>query len=150
MNESLEQAVRRLLAIEEIKNLKSRYFRCVDFHYWDEFTELFTEDLEIDFVESTSNPTTRDEFVASVRRHFESSTLSVHHGHLPEITIHDDDHATGIWPMFDLVEMPPESGYASHTGYGNYKEEYVRGDDGRWRIAKTQLTRIKRVVLTEG
>jgi hypothetical protein len=150
MDETVEQAVRRLVAIEEIRNLKARYFRCVDFHHWDEFRELFTENLEIDFAESTSNPTSRDEFVASVRRHFETSTLSVHHGHNAEITVHDDDHANGIWPMFDLVEMPPDSGYDTHTGYGNYIEDYVRGPDGRWRIAKTQLTRIKRVVLSEG
>lgn len=150
MDKDLENAVRRLLAIEEIKNVKARYFRCVDFHSWDEFNDLFTDDLEIDFAESTTHPTSRDEFVASVRRHFESSDRSVHHGHLPEITVHDNDHATAIWPMFDLVEMPPDSGYESHTGYGNYTEEYRRCDDGRWRIAKSQLTRIKRVVLSGG
>ena len=150
MEESLEQAVRRLVAIEDIKNVKARYFRCVDFHHWDEFAELFTDDFEIDFAESTSNPTSREEFVASVKRHFERSTLSVHHGHLPEINVHDDSHATAIWPMFDLVEMPPGSGYESHTGYGNYTEEYRRCEDGRWRIAKSQLSRIKRVVLSLG
>lgn len=147
MDEELENAVRRLVAIEEIKNLKARYFRCVDFHYWDEFKDLFTADLEIDFAESTSLPKGRDEFVASVRRRFDSSDRSVHHGHLPEITILDDDHATAIWPMFDLVEMGSDSGYESHTGYGNYTEEYRRCDDGRWRIAKSRLSRIKRVVL---
>jgi hypothetical protein len=148
MEETLEQAVRRLVATEDIKNVKARYFRCVDFHSWEEFEDLFTEDLELDFAETTSHPTNRAEFVASVRRHFESSDRSVHHGHLPEITIHDDHHATAIWPMFDLVEMPLDSGYESHTGYGNYTEEYRRCDDGRWRIAKTRLTRIKREVLS--
>jgi len=145
VEESLEQAVRRLVAIEEIKRLKARYFRCVDFKQWDEFATLFTEDLVIDFPESTSGPRTREEFVASARRHFQDG-LSIHHGHLPEITVHDDDHATAIWPMFDLVEMPHTSAYESHTGYGHYTEQYRRVA-GEWRIARTQLTRVKRVSL---
>lgn len=142
---TVEQAVQRLLDIEEIKNLKARYFRCVDLHHWDEFAELFTEDLTIDFAESTSKPMTRDEFVASVQRHFEGA-VSVHHGHLAEIEILSETTARAMWPMFDLVETPPDSGYESHTGYGHYTEEY-RKVDGRWRIAKTRLSRIKRVVL---
>ena len=146
MSEDLEQAVRRLVAIEEIRRLKAAYFRCVDYHHWDEFRELFTEDLVVDFAETTSHPTNRDEFVASVRRHFERSTYSVHHGHEPEIVVHDDDHATGIWPMFDVVVMPEGSGYESHTGYGRYNEEYRR-NGGRWRIARSQLTRVHRVVI---
>lgn len=74
--------------------------------------------------------------------------MSVHHGHVPEIEILDDDHARGIWPMYDLVETPPESAYESHTGWGHYAEEYRRVD-GRWLISRTQLTRLKRVVLDE-
>lgn len=145
MEENLEQAVRRLVAIEEIRQLKARYFRTVDLKLWEEFRDLFTEDLRINFAESTSKPMTRDEFVAAASRHFEHA-VSVHHGHIPEIEIIDDTHATGIWPMFDLVETSPESSYESHTGYGHYTEEY-RKEDGRWKIARTQLTRIKRVVL---
>ena len=146
MEESLEQAVRRLLAIEDIKRLKARYFRCVDFKQWEEFATLFTDDLVIDFAESTSGPRTREEFVASARRHFQDG-ISVHHGHLPEITVEDEDNARAIWPMFDLVEMPDSSPYESHTGYGHYIEQYRRVD-GQWRIARTQLTRVKRVSLS--
>lgn len=145
MEENLEQAVRRLVAIEEIRQLKARYFRAVDLKLWDLFRDLFTEDLRIDFAESTSKPMTRDEFVASASRHF-AGAVSVHHGHIPEIELIDDTHAKGIWPMFDLVETPEGSSYESHTGYGHYTEEY-RKEDGRWKIARTRLTRIKRVVL---
>ena len=145
MNETLEQAVRRLVAIEEIRKLKAKYFRCVDGKHWEEFATLFTDDLEIDFAESTSGPRTREEFVDSARRHFEGA-LSIHHGHAPEIDILDEDRAMGIWPMFDLVESAPDSPYESHTGYGHYTEEYRRVD-GRWLISRTQLSRVKRVVL---
>lgn len=145
MTETVEQAVRRLVAIEDIKQLKAAYCRCVDNKLWDEFATLFTEDLVIDFEESTTSPQTREQFVDSARRHFEGG-VSVHHVHMPEIRLLDDDHATGEWPMFDRVEMPLESRYESHTGQGYYSEEYRRVD-GQWRISKTRLWRLRRVSL---
>lgn len=142
--ESLEQMVRRLADIEEIKRLKASYFRCVDGKLWDEFATLFTDDLEVEFEESTSGARTKQQFVAAVQRHF-TNAVSVHQSHDPEVTIIDADHARAVWPMIDFVDSAPDSGYVSHMGYGHYHEEYRRVD-GRWRIARSRLTRVKRVV----
>jgi ketosteroid isomerase-like protein len=141
----LELRIQRLEAIEEIRQLKARYFRCVDFRLWEEFADLFTEDLEVDFAESTSDPKGKAEFLASVAKHFVTG-YSVHHGHIPEIDV-DGDTATAIWPMFDRVESPADSGYDSHEGWGHYTETYRRCDDGRWRIRRSKLSRIQREVL---
>jgi ketosteroid isomerase-like protein len=148
MDDNLRAAIERLVAIEEIRQLKAKYFRFVDTKQWADFADLFIEDLQIDFEESTSRPLSKAEFVASAERHF-TGAMSVHHGHVPEIEIVDDTHATGIWPMFDLVETPPDSKYVSHTGWGHYTEEYRKEADGRWRIARTRLSRLKRVVLDD-
>lgn len=145
MGADLEARIARLEAVEEIRRLKARYFRCVDRREWEEFADLFTEDFVPDFGESTSRPRTKAEFVAAVARHF-ATGISIHHGHEPEIDILDADHATGIWPMFDLVESPADSGYRSHTGWGHYTETY-RKVEGRWLIASTRLTRISYVEL---
>ncbi|MFI7195146.1 nuclear transport factor 2 family protein [Nocardia nova] len=145
-NSDLERAVHRLLAIEEIRQLKARYFRCVDLRQWDEFADLFTDDLTVDFAESTSDPKGKKEFLASVARHFETG-YSVHHGHIPEIDIVDETTATAIWPMYDRVESPVDSGYVSHEGWGHYTETYRRCDDGKWRICRSRLSRIRRNVL---
>jgi ketosteroid isomerase-like protein len=142
----LEQRIRRLEAIEEIRQVKARYFRCVDLRLWDEFADLFTDDLEVDFAESTSKPQGKQEFLASVANHFVTG-YSVHHGHVPEIDVVDDATATAIWPMYDRVESPPDSGYASHEGWGHYTETYRRCADGRWRICRSRLTRIRRDVI---
>jgi SnoaL-like domain len=142
----LEDRIARLEAIEEIRRLKARYFRCVDTKAWDEFAELFTDDVVIEFAESTSGARTKAEFVAAARRHF-IDAVSVHHGHEPEIEILDDTHATGVWPMYDLVEVPTYSAYVSHTGWGHYIESYRREADGAWRISASRLTRLKRVEL---
>ncbi|WP_308162708.1 nuclear transport factor 2 family protein [Nocardia alni] len=142
----LERSVRRLIAIEDIRQLKARYFRCVDLRLWEEFADLFTEDLVVDFAESTSDPKGKTEFLASVARHFRSG-YSVHHGHIPEIDVVDDTSATAIWPMYDRVESPADSGYVSHEGWGHYTETYRKCDDGKWRICRSRLTRIQRNVL---
>lgn len=142
----LEKTVRRLAAIEDIRQLKARYFRCVDLRLWEEFADLFTDDLEVDFAESTSLPKGKQEFLTSVANHFRSG-YSVHHGHIPEIEILDDTTATAIWPMYDRVESPADSGYVSHEGWGHYTERYRRCADGKWRISHSRLTRIQRDVL---
>jgi hypothetical protein len=144
MERTLEQQVAWLVAVEEVRQLKARYCRAVDLKLWDVFADLFTDDLQIDFAESTSNPMTKDQFVESVRRHF-TGAVSVHHAHVPEIEIVDDTHARAICPMFDFVDAADGSGYESHTGWGHYTEEY-RKVDGRWYISRTQLSRIKRIV----
>ncbi|RZL85035.1 MAG: nuclear transport factor 2 family protein [Rhodococcus sp. (in: high G+C Gram-positive bacteria)] len=134
--------VERLTAIEDIKQLKARYFRLLDQHKWDDFAELFSSTLVVEIAESTSGPKDRDSFVASVRAHLDSA-VTVHQGHTPEITIIDADRASGIWAMFDLVEPPVDSEFPLLVGYGHYLEEYVR-EDSKWRISRLELTRIKR------
>lgn len=132
----------RLMAVEEIKKLKARYFRLLDAHDWDAFADVFTDDVVFDVAESSSGASTKDQFLASVREHL-TTAVSVHHGHTPEIEIVDDTSATGIWAMFDRVEPPPGSDYPVLTGAGHYHEEYRR-EAGQWRISRLALTRIKR------
>jgi len=57
-----------------------------------------------------------------------------------------DDTATGIWAMEDYVDWgPAEDGTPrAFRGYGHYRERYVKGSDGPWRIAALQLTRLRR------
>lgn len=136
--------VQQLKDIEEIKQLKARYFRFLDLHWWPELRDLFTDYAVFEIGESTSSPKTPEEFVASVGRHLNEAT-SVHHGHMPEIRIVDIETAHGIWAMFDAVEPSARSGYPVLTGYGHYTESY-RKVDGRWRIARLRLTRLKRSV----
>jgi ketosteroid isomerase-like protein len=134
--------VQRLLAIEEIKKLKARYFRLLDAHDWERFADLFTDDVVFEITESSSGATTKDQFLAALRRHL-TPAISVHHGHMPEIEILSETTGSGIWAMFDSVTPPAGSDYPVLTGYGHYHEEY-RLEGGRWRISRLELTRIKR------
>ncbi|HWD03493.1 MAG TPA: nuclear transport factor 2 family protein [Kribbella sp.] len=138
---NVPETVARLLAVEEIQRLKARYFRFVDEKRWDEFAELFTEDVVIDIEGSSQRPGSRAELVAATRRHY-GEALTVHHGHMPEIEVLDADHARGIWAMVDLVETPEGHDLPSFVGYGHYRDEYRR-TAGRWQISRLGLSRLQ-------
>ena len=130
-----------LEAIEEIKRLKARYFRLMDTKQWDAWGEVFTRDGVLETNEGgPSRLEGRDAIVRTVSEILKDS-VTVHHGHMPEIELTSDTTARGIWAMFDWVDMPQ----LVLRGFGHYEEQY-RVEDGCWRIAHTRLTRLRRDV----
>jgi len=136
--------------IEAIKQLKARYFRFLDTKQWPEFVDVFTPDVSTEVAEANITMTGAEEFVAFVSAAM-ADAVTTHHGHMPEITLTSDSTATGIWAMFDDVDLPrgiqgvpgvPE-GPSRMRGSGHYHERYVKGQDGRWRIAALRLTRLR-------
>lgn len=139
---SVEDDVRRLLDIEQIKQLKARYFRFVDAKRWDDWATVFAVDAVLELPEGDLVINGRGDIVAGVRG-FMADARSVHHGHMPEIEITGPDTARGVWAMFDYVEWPEVDGRRNGLhGYGHYVEEYVR-EGGEWRIARTRLERLR-------
>jgi len=125
--------------IEDIKQLKAKYFRALDTKDWSAFREVFSPDFVSDTTESGGKVIQgADAFVAFVRRTLDSST-TVHHGHMPEIAITSPDTADGVWAMEDLVRLMP---FVDMRGYGHYHEKYVKAD-GQWRISYSRLTRLR-------
>ena len=143
MSDGTPDSLRRLLDVEEIKQLKARYFRSMDRKQWDEFGRVFARDAVLEVPDVGMNTRGRDEIVAAVSGAL-VGTRTVHHGHMPEIEITGPDTARGTWAMFDYVEWPPgESGdRIGLEGYGHYLEEYVR-EDGQWRIGRSRLERLR-------
>jgi hypothetical protein len=128
-----------LAAIEEIRRLKARYFRLMDEKRWDEWAQVFAED----FVGVYEGPHPELRFegrdaIVSENRRILATAKTVHHGHMPEIEITSPTTATGIWAMFDYVELP---GFTLR-GFGHYREEYVKQRDG-WKIRSLRLTRLR-------
>ena len=70
-----------------------------------------------------------------------ATAVSVHHGHMPEISIADDSNATGVWAMYDWVDDPDHG--RAFQGFGHYRERYRRGTDGNWRISELRLERVR-------
>jgi hypothetical protein len=130
-----------LVAIEAIKNLKSRYFRYVDQKDWDAWRALFLDDGHFEI--STGIYDDADSFVANVRNFLQPAT-TFHHGHMPEIDIIDRDSATGVWTLFDVVEPAASSGVSPFYGYARYWERYERRGT-EWKIANMRIERLRRV-----
>lgn len=133
---------------EAIRLLKARYFRHMDQKDWDNWATVFTEDVVV-LVDSEVSKgfeltaphdlvAGRDAFVGHIRE-FLKDVSTVHHGHMPEITIASPTEATGIWAMEDKLIWP--DGTTLH-GYGHYRESY-RKEDGQWRIARLELSRLR-------
>jgi hypothetical protein len=133
--------------IEAIKALKARYFRLMDTKDWDALAEVFTRDVEIDMT-GEGGGITRSvaEYMPFLRANIEPVT-TVHHGHMPEITLLSETTARGIWAMEDKLWWPEGSPLVHLHGYGHYHETYEKSG-GEWRIKTMKLTRLRRDVVT--
>jgi len=121
---------------------KARYCRGVDTKDWALFGDCFAEDLLFD-ISPELTIRGRDATVEKVSVLIEKA-VTAHHVHNPEMAFTPDgDSAEVIWAMQDRVSWPDPGqspiGYSGHTGFGHYRERYVRCPDGKWRIAALQL-----------
>ncbi len=131
---------------EQIRQLKSRYFRLMDCKEWDLFESCFTEDIQAVYegaprLTKDDDPTKiaisgRSELVKGIRALL-SQGQSMHQGFMPELKLTSSTTATGVWAMFDYVKLPS----CDFKGWGHYHEEYEKVD-GDWRIKKIHLTRL--------
>jgi hypothetical protein len=142
------------LAIEEIKQLKSRYFHGIDEKDWTMLRETLADDAVLDFsgevelhvghhgVEVADDPAdwvltgsdSGTEKIAAIV----GEIVSVHQGHDPQITLTGEDEASGLWSMYDCLDYGDEVFH----GYGYYEETYRRTDGG-WRISNLKLIRLR-------
>jgi hypothetical protein len=156
-------AVEKLLAIEEIKQLKARYFRFLDTKDYAGLATVFAQDAWFDARnakrdgndERTASemrgdewfPRGRDNIVAFIRKATEPNR-TLHHGHMPEIEILSPTTATGIIAMEDsnhYADAPGASkvhGSFRLHGFGHYHETYSK-ISGRWVIQTSILTRLR-------
>ena len=136
--------IEKLLAIEEIKKLKAKYFFYFDAKDWAKWkAEVWAPDAKLDVPEVNFVVNGVDELIKWASESA-GNQVSTHHGHMPIIDILSDTTATGIWAMEDILRLPKDQpsryGYTYLHGFGHYHEQYVRLANG-WRIKATRLTR---------
>jgi SnoaL-like domain len=124
---------------------KARYCRCLDTKDWAGYAEVFTEDLILDTGPAGGYKVEgRDAAIRMIRSSVETAKTA-HQVHNPEITFAADRRSADvIWAMNDRVVWSPERaivmGNLGHTGYGHYRERYVKCADDTWRIKHQQLS----------
>ena len=140
--------LQRLLAIEQIKQLKARYFRFMDSKDWTALETVFAPDAVMDMRAEMHDGSGDDglvrgaaNVVAFMRKAIED-VQTVHHGHTPEIELTSETSARGVWAMEDMLRWPEGALLRSLHGYGHYHETYERIDE-RWYIKTTTLSRLR-------
>jgi hypothetical protein len=131
--------------LESIRQLKARYFRLMDTKDWEGLASVFTDDVRIDMINEGGAITVGlDDYLPFLVSQI-GTAATVHHGHMPEITLLTPEEATGIWAMEDELWWPEGSPVSYVHGYGHYHETYAK-HDGDWRIKDMTLTRLHREI----
>lgn len=142
------ELVEKLWAIDQIRNLKARYFRLMDTKDWEGLRNVFCDDAVFDC--RTAMSLTPDggedwyaeggdaivEFIKGVVQPIRCT----HHGHCHEVTIDGPDDAHGVIAMEDKLWTADRSQLIVH-GTGHYHETYKRVN-GEWKIATSRITRL--------
>jgi hypothetical protein len=125
--------------IESIKQLKARYFRFLDTKSWNDYRLVFTDDVTVDVRPSGGEVYYGIDAYMSYILSYVTQLRTVHHGHMPEITLTSGTTASGIWSMEDRVGFPDGR---EMNGQGHYAEKYEKVN-GQWRIKEMVLTRLR-------
>jgi len=136
----------RLLAIEEIKQVKARYFRCMDSKEWAGFEAVFAPDATADYTPPGGNPADWSSsgaanIAAFVRKALEPA-VTIHHGHMPEVEVTSPASAHAIFAMEDLIWWPEGSRRSTLHGWGHYHDTFEKSN-GKWVIKTLKLTRLR-------
>jgi hypothetical protein len=136
----------RLLAIEDIKQVKARYFYGLDHKDWGLWrNEVWAPDGRLEVPETGIVVEPFEQVLEWVSASV-GDQVSVHHGHMPIIEFTSDTTARVIWAMEDRLyrtrEQPLWDGSIHLHGFGHYRETYVKLAVG-WRIQSSLLTRLR-------
>lgn len=146
--------IERLIAIDQITQLKAKYFRGVDSSDGDLVKNLLAEDCVLNYMGCCTDPATGNDYIPAMNvilygkdswRSDGMSKLgiiSVHQGHNFEVEFTSGTTAKGIWSMTDRLYFPPGGEFSRMTGYGHYLETYEK-IDGHWKIKTTRIARIR-------
>lgn len=136
--------IAKLAAIEDIRQLKAKYFRYIDCKLWEQLPSLFTNGMRV-ITEAGKLYCEGGANYADSLKHSLELAVSCHQGFNAEIEFIDEQHATGIWAMQDRITWPdrhPTQGWKQILGQGHYHETY-KMEDGAWRIDTLTLSRLR-------
>lgn len=135
----------KLVEIEAIKQLKARYFYCMDNQDWEGLrSQVFMPDCQLLFSQMRPEPFIGCDDFLEILIPFLDGVTTIHHGHMPIIELTSPLTATGIWAMEDILFLPAgkvEGIQGRVHGYGHYHETYSKSAEG-WRIQTTELKRL--------
>lgn len=129
--------------IETLKRLKYSYCRGIDSCNLELLESIFAEDAEIDYQGGSYHfqAQGRDNILNAMKHAFHDKLVSCHTVHMPVIDLTGEDSATGQWRLLDYALNLAEDNKVT-VGGAEYRDNYVRGTDGKWRIHRSSYTRV--------
>jgi hypothetical protein len=139
--EDLRRDVQMLMDMEAIRQVKHRYFRCIDTANVAELAEIFHDDVEVHFVGGTYEwkLNGKAQYLGSIGGAFHNQSIGHHNAHHPEIQMLSATEATAIWYLNDHMWQLDTGIYTRGTAL--YWDRYLKVD-GRWLIRETRYRRI--------
>lgn len=142
----------RLVAIEEIRTLQSRYVRYADTKNWQALAGLFLPGASFIPHDINGKPqvtmTGREEIASTINASVGGGT-ALHHLFSYEIDIETPTRARGVWAMEDWLDRTNDDNstgavapFKTMHGCGHYHVAYEKVD-GAWFIADQKLFRVK-------
>jgi hypothetical protein len=129
--------VEEMRIMEDVRQVKARYFRFTDSKNWAELATIFCKQATLGGVDGPAF-CGAGTIVDLIRRGTDRVT-TVHHGHCHEVWVDSANEARGIIAFEDLGFSHKSDELVMH-GYGHYHEVY-RLEDGAWRIWECKIAR---------
>ena len=145
----------RLAAIEEIKQLKARYWRGVDNGDAALVRSILAEDCVLDYMGCCTDPVSGVDHMPAMNMVLKGRDnwpdgpapvgpriVTVHQGNDPDIIVESESAASGICCFTDRFFLPPGGPFERLTGWGRYHETYENKGDG-WKLKTTRIERLR-------
>lgn len=145
----------RLAAIEDIKQLKARYWRGVDNGDPALVRSILAEDCVLDYMGCCTDPVSGVDHMPAMNMVLRGRDswpdakpavvpriVTVHQGHDPDITVQSESIASGIWCFADSFFLPSGGPFERMTGWGRYHETYENKGNG-WKLKTTRIERLR-------
>lgn len=129
----LERRIQALEDVEAIKRLKYRYWRHLDRKEWDEIAQCFTPDATVSYGDGRYRFTGVEAIVRFLRESLgrESGSVTIHHGHHPEIELLSGTMAHGRWALHNYLFNEKQKRAVAIGAY--YDDDYVK-IGGEWKL----------------
>ena len=140
--ELLEKEVQKLNDIEAIKQLKAKYFRCLDSKTWDELETTLSPNIVTSYSDGKLVFKSPKEVTGYLSETMPVEEFSMHTGHTPEITIESETTATGRWYLEDILIFTDGKFKGTQVNGGAFYTDKYEKIDGQWYILETGYLRI--------
>lgn len=140
---ALEEQVQRLNDIEEIKELKGRYFRALDSKDWPALEATLSPNVHTGYSNGTLVFNGPKEVTGFFEKSMPKSQITLHQGHTPDFEFESDTEAIGHWYLQDNLIFCKGNQYEGTQIQGSafYTDKYEK-IDGKWLIVETGYVRV--------